>query len=82
MYATEFLELMHSRAKSYRLDAVKSINRNSHMNSLGGKCELDQDQIDAVLTDFINFNGMKMGCDYGLFACDLAKPAHQPEPKP
>ena len=32
-----------------------------------------QDQIDAVLTGFINRLAGSMGVDYGLYASDLAK---------
>jgi hypothetical protein len=67
----EYMQSIEDAAKEYRAHAVSSINKNSHMNRLGGDCGLVQDEIDAVLVDFINYCGMRQGLDYGLYAKDL-----------
>ena len=68
----ELIEWIKNRAVEYRKDAVASINRNSHMNLLNGRCKLTQDEIDALLTDFVNSCGAQQGLDYGMYAIDLA----------
>jgi hypothetical protein len=42
------------------------------MNAIDGKCRLTQDEIDAVLTDYINYVAFHFGIDYGMYAKDLA----------
>ena len=69
----EFLDLLTKFAQDYRERAVASVSRNKHMNELGGQCDLSQDEVDALLTDFINFIGVTQGVDYGLYASDLKK---------
>lgn len=73
MNALQFLDIMKSRAVMYRKDAQASLSRNAHMNSLAGEVLITQDDIDAVLVDFINFNGMQMGVDYALYVQDLSE---------
>lgn len=73
MNALQFLDTMKARATMYRKDAQASLARNAHMNSLAGEVLITQDDIDAVLVDFINFNGMQMGVDYALYVQDLSE---------
>lgn len=71
MTVIEYLKLLEQTAKQYRAHAIGSITRNKHMNRLDGKCDLAQNEIDAVLVDFINYCGLCAGGDYGLKAEDL-----------
>lgn len=71
MTVLEYLQLLEQTAKLYRDHAISSIARNKHMNRLDGICDLTQNEIDAVLVDFINYCGMCSGGDYGLKASDL-----------
>lgn len=71
MTVLEYLQLLEKTAKLYRSHAISSIARNKHMNRLDGICGLTQNEIDAVLVDFINYCGMCSGGDYGLKASDL-----------
>lgn len=71
MTKIQLLEYLTRLAKEYRRDANDSINRNQHMNNLKGKAQLDQDSIDALLTDFINIIGVDQGVDYGIYTRDL-----------
>lgn len=57
------------RARQYRPDSIASIRRNAHMHSASES--LTQADIDAVLTDFINFIAGQNGIDYALYAKDL-----------
>jgi len=75
----EFLNILSKRAREYSPDAIASLTRNHHMNDLtGGKIyqdkdniklvvDIDQRVVDAVLVDFINYVGMSMCVDYGLY---------------
>ena len=60
-------------AKEYRTDCVNSVNRNKHMNEFNGEFALDQNSIDAILTDFINKIGVYQGVDYAMYTKDLKK---------
>lgn len=61
------------QAQEYRADAQKSLERNRHMNEIEQGEQVQQRIIDAVLTDFINYLGMKQGVDFGLYTEDLRK---------
>ena len=61
-------------AGTYRLGALKSIRRNEHMNKHTGT-DLAQDDIDAILVDFINYIGALHGVDFALYTSDLYKEA-------
>ena len=37
--------------------------------------ELDQDHIDAVLVEFVNYLGIRMWVDYAMYTCDLNEKA-------
>lgn len=67
----ELLNRITEDAQAYRLDARASIARNKHMNTLRGHCLLSQDEIDALLVDFINFVGVQCGVDFGLYVKDF-----------
>ncbi len=71
MTVLEYLQLLEQTAKLYRDHAISSIARNKHMNRLDGICDLTQNEIDAVLVDFINYCALCSGGDYGLKASDL-----------
>jgi len=71
MTKIQLLEYLTRLAKDYRKDANESINRNKHMNNLKGNSQLDQDSIDAILTDFINIVALDQKVDYGLYTKDL-----------
>jgi hypothetical protein len=71
MNAPELINLLTTRAKSYRPDATHSILRNDHMNELDVHSLPSERQIDAVLTDFINYVGSQCGMDVGLYTEDL-----------
>jgi hypothetical protein len=73
MKAIEYLDLLTKKATKYRTRAEHSIQINQHMNNLKDGVNIDQDVIDAVLTDFINYVGMETGVDYALYTTDLKK---------
>lgn len=70
----ELVEWIAERAKEFRPDAIPSINRNSHMNALAGKCEITQPEADALLVSFVNFCGLYLGIDYAMYTVDLEQP--------
>lgn len=73
----ELVKYLEQVARDYRTDALLSINRNSHMNELKGVSYLSQQQVDAVLADYINFVAACQGIDLGLYTSDLnEKPSH------
>ena len=67
----DLLNYLTEKAKDYRLDAVKSINRNRHMNDLDRVTKVSQKVVDALLVDFINYVGTQQCVDYGLYTKDL-----------
>lgn len=69
MMPIEFLENIKEFAIDYREESIDSLQRNSHMHNASGAP--NQEDIDAVLIDFINFIGRKYGVDYGMYAEDL-----------
>jgi len=73
MTVGEELNKLTNYAKIYRKNAEKSIKLNLHMNNINKEDIIEQKVIDAVLTDYINFVGLKHGCDYGLYTIDLQK---------
>lgn len=68
----QLIDWIKSRAVEYRGKATASVKRNRHMNDLGGECRLTQSEVDALLTDFVNFCGIHQGIDYAMYASDLA----------
>lgn len=71
----ELIGWVKDRAVEYREKAKDSVERNSHMNDLGGECRLTQTEVDALLTDFVNYCGVHQGVDYAMYASDLADEA-------
>lgn len=65
----DIINSIKSDAVHYREDAIKSLQRNKHMNEI--KKPVKQEIIDAVLVDFINFVASKYCMDYGLYTKDL-----------
>lgn len=61
----ELLSFLEKRAIEYREGALSSIRRNRHMNEHTG-ADIAQEDVDALLVDFINFIASRMGGDYGL----------------
>ena len=70
MIIRDLLEMLTRHASEFRKD-LDHYSRNSHMHAI--REAPTQDQIDAVLTGFINRLAGSMGVDYGLYASDLAK---------
>lgn len=74
MTTADLLNLLVTRAREYRALSATSLRRNDHMHGLVIPEELPtQGQIDALLTDFINFNGLKGGVDMALYTSDLTR---------
>ena len=65
-----FLKNVTFYAQAYRTKANESIVRNKHMHNATGEA-IKQDDIDALLVDFVNFMGMDQGIDYALYASDI-----------
>jgi hypothetical protein len=72
MTKAELLNMLTRNAKEYRKGAMQSIKRNNHMNNATGE-KIRQDDIDALLVDFINYVGVCQGIDYGLYTEDFYK---------
>jgi hypothetical protein len=70
----DFLDFCTNYAYDYRGKAIESIWRNRHMNELREPPTITQIEADALLVDFINFMGMRMGCDYALYTKGLDEP--------
>lgn len=71
MKTIEVLETLADGAKKYAKDAQASLKRNNHMNEINDRNLPTQEQIDAVLVDFINFVGVRCGVDYAMYTKDL-----------
>jgi len=65
------LNYLVEKAKEYRTDTINSINCNSHMNDVPQGTVIEQNVVDGILVDFINFLGMKNHVDYGLHTSDI-----------
>ncbi len=71
----DLMDFLVKRAKEYRASGIQeSVQYNKHMNETGGTL-VDPIEADAVLTDFLNFIGMKAGMDLGLYSTDLQEPS-------
>lgn len=64
------LSTLREHAKAYRTQANESIARNRHMNNASGT-PIPQQDIDALLVDFINYIGFCHGVDFGLYTNDI-----------
>ena len=69
----DLLNYVTKMAIEYAPKCKDSVVRNSHMNEIDGylMSEVDQDCIDAILVDFVNYIGMNQGLDWGLYTKDL-----------
>ena len=80
MKISELLQYLVRYAGLYRKDAVKSIEKNRHMNGLtdddlcdiGRNEALAQKIAEAAIVDFINFIGAKHGVDFGMYTKNLS----------
>jgi hypothetical protein len=68
MTKIELLEMLRKNAEALRKDRGVYA-RNSHMHAI--KEAPDQDVIDAVLVNFINYVGAMQGIDYALYTSDF-----------
>lgn len=75
MKALQFLELVTNNAKRYAPGCKESLIRNGHMNRVVKEDvdNLDDEMVEAILVDFINFIGRNQGVDYALYTRDLKK---------
>lgn len=71
MQVIELLDMLSAFTKEYRLECNDSIKRNKHQNTLDGKYEFAQEEIDAVLVDFINYIASSYCVDYALEVRDI-----------
>lgn len=65
------LALLTRWASEYAPHARASIVKSRHMNRLGETVTVTQDEVDAILADFINHVARHQGVDYGLCAWGL-----------
>jgi hypothetical protein len=72
MLTIELLTLLTEAAMRYRLRAMRSLDVNAHTHRMDPDNTPSQDQLDAVLTDFINAFAGGQGIDYALYSRDLA----------
>lgn len=72
----DFRDALWDCAQKYRKEANECLRRSSHMNEnvMKGRDDLEQEVIDALLTDFINYIGLQRGGDYGFYTKDLKGP--------
>ena len=68
------LEKLSKYAIEYQPQSVESLRRNHHMNKITPKMKINQDVVDAVLVDFINFIGVQHCVDYAMYTSDLPPP--------
>ena len=63
------MKMLESYSREYRISANDSLRRNSHMNDkvMLRRKDLDQELIDALLVDFVNYIGSRQGLDYGMY---------------
>jgi len=71
MTKIELLKLIKNAAISYSEIANTSIHNNNHMNNIATNIKIEQNIIDAILVDFINYIGVKQGIDYAMYTSDL-----------
>jgi len=63
---SQLINWIMDRTVEYRKKCKDSVERNSRMNNLKGRLDINQDEIDAILVDFVNYCGNHQGLDYGL----------------
>lgn len=79
MIVYEYLESLAKHAKAYVKNGVKYVKQNCHMNEITPDDNITQEQMEAVVVDFINFVGARQGVDFAMYTSDLADAA--PEQK-
>ena len=62
----QMLDYLTESAKSYVVDAKKSIRRSKHMHKYK-KGAIPQTLVEAVVVDFINYVALGQGLDWGLY---------------
>jgi len=69
MTKRQLMDMLEEVAEAYVKKAKDSLNQNSHMHELTiGEYEaLTQNQIDAIVVDFINTVGVFQGLDEGFY---------------
>lgn len=68
--AGDLIDILIKDAQGYAPGSVASIKRNKHMNNCEGK-KIDQDVVDAVIVDYLNYIASRYGMDLGLYVKDL-----------
>jgi len=66
----DLIDIMIKYAQDYTPGSVASIKRNKHMNNCEQK-KIDQDVVDAVIVDYLNYVASRYGIDLGLYVKDL-----------
>jgi len=69
MTKKEFMDYLTERCIGYLPLCRDSIVRNNHMNNIGYESSLQvtDNEIEAILADFINYIGIDQGLDWGLY---------------
>jgi hypothetical protein len=67
----DFLAHLANFAIDYHKQAPESVVKNSHMNKLDHDDDVEKEVSDAVIVDFINYIGTRMGVDYAMYTTDL-----------
>lgn len=70
MKLTQMVDHLASIAAKYRKHAPGLVDLNKHMHDYKGEA-LTQEQVDALLSNFINFVAATWGVDYALYARDF-----------
>jgi len=73
MTKRELMDMLENIAKDYVKTAKISLERNSHMHqaTIFDILYLKQNQIDAIIADFINVVGTFQGLDEGFYVKNL-----------
>lgn len=66
----DLIDILIKDAQGYIPGSVASIKRNKHMNNCERK-KIDQEVVDAVIVDYLNYVASKYGMDLGLYTKDL-----------
>ena len=67
----DFLAHLANYAIDYNKSAPESVVKNHHMNQLDADAVVDKTVSDAVVIDFINYIGVRMGVEYAMYTSDL-----------
>lgn len=71
MRKIELIKFVKDAAVRYSTKMVDSVENNRHMNELTERLDLTQDQVDAILVDFVNYIAMEQWVDYAMYARDF-----------